>query len=49
MKEEWFAHYERLEAENPTATDEELCDMADEALVDNMSSVADAVYDARYE
>lgn len=49
MKEEWFAHYERLEAEHPTATDEELCDMAEEALIDNMSSAADAAYDARYE
>jgi len=43
----WFAQYERLEAENPTATEDELCDMAEEALIDNMSSAADAAHDAR--
>jgi len=44
-KQAWFHEYERLEAENPTATDEELCEMADEALIDNMSSAADAASD----
>lgn len=47
MKEAWFAHYERLEAEHPTATNDELCDMADEALTDQLSSEADSAYDAR--
>jgi len=46
-KEVWFAHYERLEVEHPTATDEELCDMAEEALIDSMASAADAAHDAR--
>lgn len=49
MKQAWFAHYERLEVENPTATDDELCDMADEALIDQLSSEADLAYDeAKY-
>ena len=46
MKEVWFAHYERLEAEYPDATDDELCDMAEEALIDGMSSAVDAAHDA---
>ena len=41
----WFAQYERLQSENPTATEDELCDMAEEALIDNMSSAADAISD----
>jgi len=45
-KEAWFNHYERLEAEFPTATDDELCEMAEEALIDSMASAADAALDA---
>lgn len=47
MKEEWFAHFERLEAEYPDATEDELFDMAEEALIDGMASAADAAHDAR--
>ncbi len=47
MKEVWFAHYERLSAEYPDATEDELCDMAEEAMMDGMASAADAAHDAR--
>lgn len=46
MGEAWFAQYERLEAEYPDATEDELCDMVEEALIDSMSSAVDAAHDA---
>ena len=49
MGEAWFAHYERLEAEYPNATDDELCDMAEEALIDGLADAADFAHDeAKY-
>jgi hypothetical protein len=49
-KEEWFRHYERLEAEHPDATDEELSDLAFESMTDQLSATADALKDAaKYE
>lgn len=45
-KDEWFAEYERIEAERPDLTDAELADLAHEALVDRMADRADALLDA---
>ena len=44
-KEEWFQEFERLEAEHPDKSDEELSDMAEEALVDRMAYQADTLLD----
>lgn len=46
-KQVWVNQYERLMAENPTATEEELWAMADEAMADELSSAVDAAHDAR--
>ena len=44
-KEEWFRQFERLEAEHPEKSDEELSNMAQEALVDQISAKADQLVD----
>jgi len=48
-KDEWFAEYERLEAERPDLTDEELADLAHEALIDRWADRADMLLDAEKE
>ena len=48
-KEAWFQEYERLEAEHPTLSDEELSDMAHEQMVDRQVAKADSLRDeAKY-
>jgi hypothetical protein len=44
-KEEWFREFERLEAEHPNKSDDELSDMAHEAWVDKMATTADRLLD----
>ena len=53
-KEAWFVQFERLEAERDAgeidATDEQLSDMAHDAMVDRMAEQADRLSDeAKYE
>ena len=49
-KEAWFREFERLEAEHPDMADDELSDMAHEALVDRIAAKADQLVDeAKYE
>lgn len=49
MKELWFSYYEQLCAEFPTATEDELCDMTEEAMIDGMASAVDHAHDeAKY-
>jgi len=48
-KEEWFREFERLEAEHPEKSDEELSQMAHDAQVDMMAAKADQLLDeAKY-
>ncbi len=44
----WFAHFERLDAEYPDKSDEELSEMASEAQVDEMADRADMLNDERW-
>ena len=44
-KEEWFAEFERLEAEHPEKSDAELSDMAHEAMVERQAVRADHILD----
>ena len=49
-KEAWFREFERLEAEHPERSDDELSDMAWDAAVDRMACQADQLRDeAKYE
>ena len=44
-KESWFRKFERLEALHPDLSDDELSDMAHEAMVDEMALRADMLAD----
>ena len=44
-KEDWFRHYERIEAERPELSEDTLADLAHEALMDEMADAADAAKD----
>ena len=44
-KEAWFKEFERLQAEHPEKSDEDLSDMAHEAVVDRMAARADFLLD----
>jgi len=49
-KAEWFAEYERLWNEYDDKTEDELADMATEAMIDRVASQIDAARDrAKYE
>ena len=43
--EEWFQHFERLEAEHPEMSDEELDAAARDAQVDEWAARADMLHD----
>ena len=48
-KEAWFQEYERLEAEHPEKSDEELSNMAHDQMVDRQVAKADSLRDeAKY-
>ncbi len=48
-KEEWFREFERLEAEYPEKSDEELSNMANMQMVDRQAARADQLLDeAKY-
>jgi hypothetical protein len=44
-KDAWFREFERLEAEHPEKSDDELGDMAHDALVDKLADRADRLHD----
>lgn len=44
-KEQWFREFERLEAEHPEKTDEELADMARDATADRLADEVDKAMD----
>ncbi len=44
-KEDWFRHYERIEAERPELSEDTLADLACEALADEMADQVDLLYD----
>jgi len=46
-KEDWFRHFERLDAEHPGLSEEELSDMASDAQIDEMADRADMIKDER--
>ena len=48
-KANWFEHYERLEAEHPTWTDDQLSDGALEAQRDQMADRVDQMKDQKME
>lgn len=47
-KENWFAHFERLDAEHPELGDDELSEMASEAQRDEFADRADQINDERW-
>ena len=44
-KDDWFRHYERIEAERPELSEDTLADLAHEALADEMAADADRLKD----
>jgi len=49
-KADWFRHFEEIDAEHPHLSDEEMCELAQESMIDEMASRADALRDdAKYE
>lgn len=47
-RDNWFEHFERLDAEHPEKSDDELSEMATEAQVDEMADRADQINDERW-
>ena len=48
-KDQWFAEYERLWNEHPDKTEDELADMATEAVIDRVAAEIDEARDrAKY-
>ena len=45
----WFAHFERLEAEHPDMDDDQLSEMAEQAVRDELADRVDAAMDAASE
>jgi len=48
-KEAWFRQFERLEAEHPEKDDDELGDMAHEAMVEGFAQQVDQAMDEKKE
>jgi len=48
-KEDWFRHFEEIDAEHPELSDDEKSEMASEAQRDEMADRADLISDERKE
>jgi len=48
-KDSWFREFERLEAEHPEKTEDELSDMAHDQMADKMAQRVDRAKDERKE
>ena len=45
----WFAHFERLDAEHPEMDDDQLSELAEQAVRDDLADRVDAAMDAASE
>ena len=45
----WFAHFERLDAEHPELSDDQLSELAEQAVRDDLADRVDAAMDAASE
>ena len=45
----WFAHFERLDAEHPELSEDELSELAEQAVRDDLADRVDAAMDAASE